>query len=103
MHQQQLKIYNARIITPHTIIENGSILISGKKITAITERNIEAEDATAIDAKGNYAAPGFIDIHVHGGGGHRFYGWKRNCLFEDSGIACAIWHHVNVANYLNKQ
>jgi N-acetylglucosamine-6-phosphate deacetylase len=72
MHQQQLKIYNARIITPHTIIENGSILISGKKITAITERNIEAEDATAIDAKGNYAAPGFIDIHVHGGGGHDF-------------------------------
>jgi N-acetylglucosamine-6-phosphate deacetylase len=72
MDQQQIKIYNARIITPHTIIENGSILVSGKKIIGVSEKNIEAEDATTIDAKGNYVAPGFIDIHVHGGGGHDF-------------------------------
>jgi N-acetylglucosamine-6-phosphate deacetylase len=82
MHQQQLKIYNAKIITPHTIIENGSILISGKKIAAITERNIETEDATAIDAKGNYAAPGFIDIHVHGGGGHDFMDGSETAFLE---------------------
>jgi N-acetylglucosamine-6-phosphate deacetylase len=82
MHQQQLKIYNAKIITPHTIIENGSILISGKKIAAITERNIEAEDATAIDAKGNYAAPGFIDINVHGGGGHDFMDGSETAFLE---------------------
>ena len=72
MHHQQLKIYNARIITPHKIIENGTILISGKKIIDVSEKNIEAEDAIAIDAKGKYVAPGFIDIHVHGGGGHDF-------------------------------
>ncbi|MDQ2863164.1 MAG: N-acetylglucosamine-6-phosphate deacetylase, partial [Bacteroidota bacterium] len=72
MHQQQLKIYNARIITPDKIIENGSILISGKKIIAISEKNIDAEDGIVIDAKGQYVAPGFIDIHVHGGGGHDF-------------------------------
>jgi N-acetylglucosamine-6-phosphate deacetylase len=72
MHQQQLKIYNARIITPQTIIKNGSILVTGEKITAISERNIEAEGAITIDAKGKYVAPGFIDIHVHGGGGYDF-------------------------------
>jgi len=72
MHQEQLKICNARIITPHTIIENGIILIAGKKIIAVSEKNIEAEDAIVIDAKGRYVSPGFIDIHVHGGGGHDF-------------------------------
>ena len=72
MELQQLKIYNARIITPHKIIENGTILIAGKKIIAISEKNIDVEDAIAIDAKGKYVAPGFIDIHVHGGGGYDF-------------------------------
>lgn len=67
-----MKIYNARIITPGTIIENGSLLISGTTITAISETAIETDGAEEIDAKGNYVAPGFIDIHVHGGGGHDF-------------------------------
>ena len=72
MHQQRLKIVNARIVTPQTIIDNGSILVTGEKITAINEGNIEADDAITIDAKGQYVSAGFIDIHVHGGGGHDF-------------------------------
>ncbi len=72
MGQQQLKIFNARIITPHTIIENGTILVTGETITAVGEKNIEAEGAMEINANGKYIAPGFIDIHVHGGGGHDF-------------------------------
>src|SRR5687767_13225806 len=72
MHPQQLKIFNARIITPRKIIENGTILVTGQTITAVSEQNIEAEDAIGINANGKYVAPGFIDIHVHGGGGHDF-------------------------------
>ncbi len=72
MDQEQLKICNANIITPYTIIENGTILVADKKIIAVSEKNIEAEDAIVIDAKGKYVSPGFIDIHVHGGGGHDF-------------------------------
>ena len=45
MHLQRLKIFNARIITPGKIIENGTVLVTGETITAIDERNIEAEDA----------------------------------------------------------
>ena len=72
MYPQRLKIFNARIITPAKIIENGTILVTGETITAVSEQNIEAEDATEVNAKGKYVAPGFIDIHVHGGGGHDF-------------------------------
>ena len=72
MHPQRLKIVNARIITPGKIIENGTILVTGETITAVSEQNIDAEDAIEINANGKYVAPGFIDIHVHGGGGHDF-------------------------------
>ncbi len=72
MPPQQLKICNARIIAPNKIIENGTILVTGKKIVAVGEKNIDIEDAITIDAKGKYVSPGFIDLHIHGGGGHDF-------------------------------
>ena len=72
MHPHRLKIVNARIITPGKIIENGTILVTGETITAISEQNIEAEGVIEINVNGQYVSPGFIDIHVHGGGGHDF-------------------------------
>ena len=69
---QQLKIFNGKIITPYKIIDGGTVLINGDTITAVKERNIEVGNAIEINAEGKYIAPGFIDIHVHGGGGHDF-------------------------------
>ena len=67
-----LKIYNGDIITPYKIIKSGTILIKDSKIVDIKEGNIDVPDCEHIDAGGNYISPGFIDIHVHGGGGHDF-------------------------------
>ena len=72
MAQQKIKIVNGKIITPYRIIPGGTMLITGTTITGVSERDIEVADAVEIDAKGKYVAPGFIDIHVHGGGGHDF-------------------------------
>ena len=69
---QRIKIYNGRLITPYRIIPNGTILITGDTITAIAEGDASFDDAIEIDAKENYVSPGFIDIHVHGGGGYDF-------------------------------
>ena len=69
---EQLKITNGRVITPGEVIENGTVLIAGGCITAIGAGNIDAPGATVIDAGGRYISPGFIDIHIHGGGGHDF-------------------------------
>lgn len=69
---RRLKIYNGKIITADKIILNGTVLVTGETITAISEKNIEVDDAIEIDATGLYISPGFIDIHVHGGGGHDF-------------------------------
>ena len=67
-----LKIINAKIITPYKVISNGSLLIKDGIIQEISAGNIEAGEATEHDARGHYIAPGFIDLHVHGGGGHDF-------------------------------
>lgn len=72
MNEMQLKIINGRIITPQGILNGGSILIEDGKIIEIGDANINAPDAAVIDAGGKYVSPGFIDIHVHGGGGHDF-------------------------------
>jgi N-acetylglucosamine-6-phosphate deacetylase len=72
MVQQRIKIYNGRIITGDKILSRGTLLVTGDSITAITEDDISFDDAIEIDARGNYISPGFIDIHVHGGGGYDF-------------------------------
>jgi len=72
MTPQRLKIFNGKIITGSGIIAGGTVLVTGNTITAVSENNIEADDALEIDAGGNYISPGFIDIHVHGGGGCDF-------------------------------
>jgi len=54
------------------MIPQGTIVVIDGTIAEVKEGDIEAGDAIKIDAMGNYIAPGFIDIHVHGGGGHDF-------------------------------
>src|ERR1700750_2909927 len=68
----KLKIYNGKIILPDRILNSGCILIDDGKIIEVSEHNIHYPGATEIDAQGKYISPGFIDIHVHGGGGHDF-------------------------------
>nr|WP_199082423.1 N-acetylglucosamine-6-phosphate deacetylase [Pedobacter sp. ASV19] len=69
---EKIKIYNGKVVTPHRVINGGCILIGGGKILEVSASDIVAEDATEINAMGNYISPGFIDLHVHGGAGHDF-------------------------------
>lgn len=68
----QLKIVNGQIITPNGLLKAAGILVDEGKIIKISDSYIDAPDAEIIDAGGKYVSPGFIDIHVHGGGGHDF-------------------------------
>jgi N-acetylglucosamine-6-phosphate deacetylase len=72
MDSQKIKIYNGKIITPSAIINDGCVLITGDTITEAGAKNIDVNDVIEIDAKGKYVSPGFIDTHVHGGGGCDF-------------------------------
>ncbi|MBN8824291.1 MULTISPECIES: N-acetylglucosamine-6-phosphate deacetylase [unclassified Spirosoma] len=66
------KIVNGTLLTPFRTIPNGTLVIENGQIIGVHERPIDVPDAVEIDAKGQFVAPGFIDIHVHGGGGFDF-------------------------------
>ncbi|MVM34683.1 N-acetylglucosamine-6-phosphate deacetylase [Spirosoma sp. HMF4905] len=66
------KISNCTILTPYRAIKGGTIVIDGNQIVGIHNGPIDVPDAVDIDAEGQFVAPGFIDIHVHGGGGFDF-------------------------------
>ena len=79
---KRIKIINGRIITPYRIIDGGTLLIKGTTIEAVSEGDIVATDTEIIDAKGKYISPGFIDIHIHGGGGHDFMDGTVNAFLK---------------------
>lgn len=68
----RMVIFNARVITPFRVVDNGCIAVENGRITYIGDGDVSAGTCCRIDAEGCYAAPGFIDIHTHGGGGHDF-------------------------------
>ena len=60
------------VILPDRLLENASVEIVGDRITRVTTKAKPPKNATIVDLRGRYLAPGFIDIHVHGGGGADF-------------------------------
>lgn len=67
-----LAIENAVLVLPHGI-QPGSLLIEDGVIAALSPAQRGAFPAdTVYDAAGRYVSPGFLDLHVHGGGGHDF-------------------------------
>ncbi len=67
-----IKICNGCLITPDRVIQGGSVLINDGVIAEVANHDLDTTDAEILDAGGRYIAPGFIDIHVHGGGGYDF-------------------------------
>lgn len=62
-----LIIKNANVIFTDKI-RNATVICDNGKIIDIVERYDEKPDDKIIDATGQYLSPGFIDVHVHGGG-----------------------------------
>lgn len=72
MNSGIIAIYNAQVVLENGIIWDGVILVEDGKISKVgSSREVDIpEDAMQIDAEGAYVGPGFVDIHVHGGGGY---------------------------------
>jgi N-acetylglucosamine-6-phosphate deacetylase len=64
-------ITNARLALPDQIVPNGSVWVEDGKIKAWTPGRFDQIPANidVLDAVGKLLSPGFIDLHLYGGGG----------------------------------
>lgn len=61
---------NGRIILADRILDGYSVIVEDGVISDVTRGNTAADKV--VDLGGRYLAPGFIDMHTHGAGGHDF-------------------------------
>ncbi|MBR3810445.1 MAG: N-acetylglucosamine-6-phosphate deacetylase [Clostridia bacterium] len=76
-----LVIKNANVVFTDKI-RKAIVLCDNGKIKDIVEHYTESADDNVIDANGLYLSPGFIDIHVHGGGNKSAMSTNYNDIIE---------------------
>ncbi|MEO6200916.1 MAG: N-acetylglucosamine-6-phosphate deacetylase [Cryobacterium sp.] len=76
MNTATVVIHSARLVTDGRSTPDSWVAFAGTRVAAVGRGNgwcSLADDATVVtDARGRWLAPGFIDIHCHGGGGAAF-------------------------------
>jgi N-acetylglucosamine-6-phosphate deacetylase len=60
-----MRLRSERIVTPHGVVA-GEVAVAEGRIASVDEGTC---GASAMDLGDRWLAPGFIDVHVHGGGG----------------------------------
>src|SRR3954465_15942926 len=85
-----LAITGGTLLSPGLEPRPGSVLLDDAAIVAVGERVEIPAGPEVIDARGGYVAPGFLDVHVHGGAGADFLGAtpaavRTVCRFHASG------------------
>jgi N-acetylglucosamine-6-phosphate deacetylase len=58
-----------RVVTPDGVLSDGWVHVAGERIVAVTSAR-PAVDAPVVDLEGAWVLPGYVDLHMHGGGGH---------------------------------
>lgn len=72
-----LLLRNAHLVLPGAIVEGGWVCVRDGQISAVSTTAGAPEPAVGPetevrDLAGDYLVPGFVDMHVHGGGGAAF-------------------------------
>jgi N-acetylglucosamine-6-phosphate deacetylase len=64
-------LHSARVVMPGGVVENGWVRVGGDRITGVGRGPAPAgrPGERAHDVGHRWVVPGFVDLHVHGGGG----------------------------------
>lgn len=71
MPEPRLLVRGATAVLPAGL-RRADVLIEGDRVVEVGDA-LDADGAQVLDASGLTVGPGFIDVHVHGGGGHSFF------------------------------
>jgi len=79
---QPIVIHADRAFTPFKEIPDAIVVIHGSKISAIGRRGKveQPRGVRVIRAAGKTVVPGFVDVHIHGAGGHDVMEGTREAL-----------------------
>jgi N-acetylglucosamine-6-phosphate deacetylase len=66
-----LLLAGGRVVTPDGVLNPGWIRLAGPLIDAVGSGDPQGQ-LPAVDLRGQWVLPGFVDVHVHGGGGASF-------------------------------
>src|ERR1700686_4997825 len=79
---QPIVIHAGRAFTPFEEISDAVIVIQGSKISAVGQRGKVdlPRGGREINAGGRTIVPGFVDVHIHGAGGHGVMEGTRESL-----------------------
>jgi N-acetylglucosamine-6-phosphate deacetylase len=58
-----------RVVTPEGVLTDAWVHVDGDAIVSV-DSSQPAVDAPVVDLEGAWLLPGFVDLHMHGGGGH---------------------------------
>ena len=71
--RSSFRIANATLVLPDRLVPDGAVDVSGGRIAAAGRADhLPPASGTIVDAGGAFVAPGFVDLHVHGGDGADF-------------------------------
>src|SRR5437879_5322888 len=63
---------NGTIVLEDRLLADAQVEVRQGRIHAVGQQARADLHTIIVDLEGNYLAPGFIDLHVHGGAGHDF-------------------------------
>ena len=89
---QALYLCGGHVVLPDRVVPDGSVFMEDGRIAAVNAPR--PEHVPALDVGGGYILPGFLDIHVHGGGGADCMDASVQAFHQ---IACAHAAHGTTA------
>ncbi|HEX5192899.1 MAG TPA: N-acetylglucosamine-6-phosphate deacetylase [Solirubrobacteraceae bacterium] len=82
---ESLLLAGGRVVTPDGVIDGGWVHVAGPTIVAVGAGDRPPASAI-VDLEGAWLVPGFVDLHMHGGGGH-------NVAESRAAMAAAVAFH----------
>lgn len=87
----EIRFANARVILPDRVVDRAAVHVAGGRITAVdAAAALPRWEGLNVDVGGTYLAPGYLDMHVHGGDGHDFMDVTPEAF--EAVVACHLRH-----------